>query len=104
MMIDYSIANAPLQKELSAGKSSTQVIFSLKVFTLHSLPCLTLLLIYLLEKLAIDEVGNTAAFLASPLASAITGAVIYVDNGLNAMGVGIDSPLFKDLNIPKNEG
>ncbi|XP_060196682.1 enoyl-[acyl-carrier-protein] reductase [NADH], chloroplastic-like [Lycium barbarum] len=67
MMIDYSIANAPLQKELSA-----------------------------------DEVGNTAAFLASPLASAITGAVIYVDNGLNAMGVGIDSPIFKDLNIPKS--
>lgn len=49
-----------------------------------------------------DEVGNTAAFLASPLASAITGAVIYVDNGLNAMGVGVDSPIFKDLNIPKS--
>lgn len=48
-----------------------------------------------------DEVGNTAAFLASPLASAITGAVIYVDNGLNAMGVGVDSSIFKDLNIPK---
>lgn len=67
MMIDYSLANAPLQKELSA-----------------------------------DEVGNTAAFLASPLASAITGAVVYVDNGLNAMGVGVDSPLFEDLNIPKS--
>ncbi|KAH6812378.1 Rossmann-fold superfamily protein [Perilla frutescens var. frutescens] len=66
MMIDYSLENAPFQKELSA-----------------------------------DEVGNTAAFLASPLASAITGAVIYVDNGLNAMGVGVDSPIFKDLNIPK---
>lgn len=65
-MIEYSLANAPLQKELSA-----------------------------------DEVGNAAAFLASPLASAITGAVIYVDNGLNAMGVGVDSPIFKDLNIPK---
>lgn len=48
-----------------------------------------------------DEVGNTAAFLASPLASAVTGAVIYVDNGLNAMGVGVDSPIFADLNIPK---
>lgn len=46
--------------------------------------------------------GNTAAFLASPLASAITGAVIYVDNGLNAMGVGVDSPIFKDLDIPKD--
>ncbi|XP_063935096.1 enoyl-[acyl-carrier-protein] reductase [NADH], chloroplastic isoform X2 [Daucus carota subsp. sativus] len=68
MMIDYSLENAPLQKELSA-----------------------------------EEVGNTAAFLASPLASAITGAVIYVDNGLNTMGVGVDSPIFKDLNIPKYE-
>ncbi|KAH1224339.1 Enoyl-[acyl-carrier-protein] reductase [NADH], chloroplastic [Glycine max] len=68
MMIDYSSANAPLQKELSA-----------------------------------EEVGNTAAFLASPLASAITGTVLYVDNGLNAMGVGVDSPIFKDLDIPKDQ-
>ncbi|KAJ8759979.1 hypothetical protein K2173_010835 [Erythroxylum novogranatense] len=68
MMIDYSLQNAPLQKELSS-----------------------------------DEVGNTAAFLSSPLASAITGAVIYVDNGLNAMGVGVDSPIFKDLDIPKDK-
>ncbi|KAL3623787.1 hypothetical protein CASFOL_032603 [Castilleja foliolosa] len=66
MMIDYSLENAPLQKELTA-----------------------------------DEVGNAAAFLASPLASAITGAVVYVDNGLNAMGVGVDSPVFQDLDIPK---
>ncbi|XP_022154116.1 enoyl-[acyl-carrier-protein] reductase [NADH], chloroplastic [Momordica charantia] len=62
MMIDYSLANAPLQKELSA-----------------------------------EEVGNAAAFLASPLASAITGSVIYVDNGLNAMGVAVDSPIFEGL-------
>ncbi|CAH1452691.1 unnamed protein product [Lactuca virosa] len=55
------------------------------------------------KELYADEVGNTAAFLASPLASAITGALIYVDNGLNAMGVGVDSPLFKDLNIPTSE-
>ena len=49
-----------------------------------------------------EEVGNAAAFLVSPLASAITGAVVYVDNGLNAMGVGVDSPIFEDLNIPKD--
>ncbi|KAG6783436.1 hypothetical protein NC652_009868 [Populus alba x Populus x berolinensis] len=66
-MIEYSLANAPLQKELSA-----------------------------------DEVGNAAAFLASPLASAVTGTVMYVDNGLNTMGVGVDSPVFKDLDIPKD--
>lgn len=31
----------------------------------------------------IEEVGNTAAFLASDLASGITGQTIYVDNGFN---------------------
>lgn len=41
------------------------------------------------------EVGNVAAFLASPLASAITGTIIYVDNGLHAMGVAVDSPCFQ---------
>ncbi|KAJ9554189.1 hypothetical protein OSB04_018234 [Centaurea solstitialis] len=54
------------------------------------------------KELAAEEVGNAAAFLASPLASAITGTVLYVDNGLNAMGVGVDSPVFKDLNIPRD--
>lgn len=49
-----------------------------------------------------EEVGNAAAFLVSPLASAITGAVVYVDNGLNAMGVGVDSPIFANLDIPKD--
>ena len=40
-----------------------------------------------LEK-ALDpsEVGNTAAFLASGLASAITASTVYVDNGYHAMG------------------
>jgi len=33
------------------------------------------------------EVGVTAAFLASPLASAITGATIYVDKGYHSMGM-----------------
>ncbi len=42
------------------------------------------------EDLEAREVGATAAFLASPLASAITGATIYVDNGYHAMGVAFE--------------
>ena len=34
-----------------------------------------------------DDVGRTAAFLASPLAGAITGSTIYVDNGYHVMGM-----------------
>ena len=34
------------------------------------------------------EVGDTAAFLMSDLASGITGVTLYVDNGMHAMGVG----------------
>jgi enoyl-[acyl-carrier protein] reductase I len=38
------------------------------------------------EELTADDVGNTAAFLASPLAAGITGTTIYVDKGYHAMG------------------
>jgi enoyl-[acyl-carrier protein] reductase I len=37
-----------------------------------------------------EEVGHTAAFLASPLAAAITGSTVYVDNGYHAMGMAVD--------------
>ena len=46
------------------------------------------------KALTAEEIGNTAAFLLSPLASAITGATIFADNGLNSMGVSLDSPCF----------
>lgn len=36
------------------------------------------------------EVGNAAAFLVSPLASGITGSVVYVDKGFHAMAVPTD--------------
>ena len=42
------------------------------------------------EALAASEVGTAAAFLASPLASGITGATIYVDKGYHAMGMAVD--------------
>lgn len=40
------------------------------------------------EDLEGQEVGNAAAFLLSNLASGITGATLYVDKGMHAMGVG----------------
>jgi enoyl-[acyl-carrier protein] reductase I len=43
----------------------------------------------LTEPLAASEVGTAAAFLASPLASGITGATIYVDKGYHAMGMAV---------------
>ena len=35
----------------------------------------------------IDDVGNTAVFLASDLGRAVTGEVVYVDSGFNILGV-----------------
>lgn len=40
------------------------------------------------EPLEAIEVGYTAAFLSSALASGITGSTVYVDKGMHAMGVG----------------
>jgi len=36
-----------------------------------------------------EDIGAAAAFLLSPLASAITGETIHIDKGLHAMGVGM---------------
>jgi enoyl-[acyl-carrier protein] reductase I len=41
------------------------------------------------DKLDATEVGNTAAFLCSPLGSGITGATVYVDKGYHAMGMAV---------------
>lgn len=38
------------------------------------------------------EVGSAAAFLASPLASGITGTTMYVDKGYHAMGMAVSMP------------
>lgn len=63
MMIQYSMNNSPLQKDLEA-----------------------------------EEIGHSSLFLLSPLASAITGVTLYVDNGLHAMGASIDSPALQNIN------
>jgi len=41
----------------------------------------------LADKLTATDVGNTAAFLASPLAGGVTGTTMYVDKGYHAMGM-----------------
>jgi len=41
------------------------------------------------RNVTIEEVGNTAAFLSSDLASGITGEIVYVDAGFNIMGMSL---------------
>lgn len=41
------------------------------------------------RNVTIEEVGNTAAFLSSDLASGITGEIVYVDAGFNIMGMNL---------------
>lgn len=43
-----------------------------------------------------DDVGNAALFMLSPLARTITGVTLYVDNGLHAMGMALDSTSMVD--------
>ena len=43
----------------------------------------------LTDPLQAAEVGNAAAFLSSPLASGITGTVLYVDKGYHSMGMAL---------------
>jgi enoyl-[acyl-carrier protein] reductase I len=39
---------------------------------------------------SIEDVGNTALWLASDLSSAVTGEVIFVDAGMNVMGLSLE--------------
>jgi enoyl-[acyl-carrier protein] reductase I len=48
------------------------------------------------ENVTIEDVGNAAVFLASDLSQRITGEVLYVDSGFNAVGV--------QMGIGKEEG
>ncbi len=41
------------------------------------------------RNVTIEEVGNTAAFLCSDLASGITGEIVYVDGGFNIVGMAL---------------
>jgi enoyl-[acyl-carrier protein] reductase I len=48
------------------------------------------------KELTALEVGAVTAFLVSPLASAVTGITMYVDNGLHSVAVAGDSPSLAD--------
>jgi enoyl-[acyl-carrier protein] reductase I len=43
------------------------------------------------RNVSIEDVGNAAAFLCSPLAAGITGEILYVDNGFNTVGMSFAS-------------
>jgi len=45
----------------------------------------------LAQDLYADDEGSTGLFLSSPLARCVTGVTMYVDNGLHAMGMALDS-------------
>lgn len=42
-----------------------------------------------------DDVGNVGLFLCSPMARCVSGVTMYVDNGLHAMGMALDSEAMK---------
>ena len=50
------------------------------------------------EPLTAEEVGRAAAFLCSPLASGITGTIVYVDKGYHSMGMSLS--VIRELGNP----
>ncbi len=65
----------------SRAASAIGIIEKMVAYVSHNAP--------LTEPLRASEVGTAAAFLCSPLASGITGTVLYVDKGYHAMGMAI---------------
>ena len=73
-----AISAGPLKTLASSGISGfNKILHHIETFT------------PLKKNLSIEEVGNTALFLASPLASGITGDVIFVDAGYHTSGIQI---------------
>ena len=70
---------------ISAGPVKTLAAYSITGF--HLLMEHTIKVNPFGRAITIEEVGDTAAFLCSPWARAITGEVIHVDNGYHIMGV-----------------
>ena len=67
----------------SRAASAIGIIEKMVEYVSHNAP--------LTDKLDAMEVGTTAAFLCSSLASGITGSTVYVDKGFHAMGMAVDA-------------
>ncbi len=39
------------------------------------------------RNVSLEDVGNAATFLCSPLANGVTGEILYVDNGFSTVGM-----------------
>ena len=50
----------------------------------------------LLKNLKAEEIGTSALYLLSKMSSGVTGEVLYVDNGMHAMGISMDSPVWTE--------
>mmetsp|Transcript_36242 Transcript_36242/g.43728 ORF Transcript_36242/g.43728 Transcript_36242/m.43728 type:complete len:389 (-) Transcript_36242:380-1546(-) len=53
------------------------------------------------KALLAKEIGNSSLFLLSDMSSAITGQCLHVDNGLSAMAISTDSPIFDHMDEMK---
>ncbi len=71
-----AISAGPIKTLAAAGVGNIRKMLD---FAAHSAP--------LRRNVTIEEVGNTAAFLCSDLASGITGEVTFVDAGYNILGM-----------------
>jgi enoyl-[acyl-carrier protein] reductase I len=65
----------------SRAASAIGIIDKMVQYVSHNAP--------LTDPLGASDVGNAAAFLASPLAAGITGTVVYVDKGYHSMGMAV---------------
>ena len=74
-----AISAGPIKTLAAAGIGGFSKILS---FVEHAAP--------LRRNVTIDEVGNVAAFYFSPLSSAITGEITYVDGGFSNVAAGLD--------------
>ena len=50
--------------------------------------------------MTIDEVGDTAVYLVSPMSRGVTGDIIHVDAGYHI--VGMKNPLAPDINATRD--